>query len=284
MTVDERHDNHDSITVVLTLYKRPEALKKQLESIASQTLKPEEILLFHDRVKDGEDILLDPELRPLFDGIKEADENIGVWGRFRYAKDNAKGRYICVLDDDTIPGCRWLETCMQLMKQRRAIYAALGICLIKPSGYPYSGYYRVGWNSANKKCEEVDFAGHAWFFEKECLNWMFEGTEAYQAIKTAAEDMNISVRAKEHGVPTVITPHPVGQQDRWGSIPKYAVSYGNDMAATGINGNYENMNRAIRMLEMEGWTPLYKTSRLKVIVRLVKQKLYIKYLKIIGKS
>jgi GT2 family glycosyltransferase len=36
------------VSVILTLYKRPEKLFEQLIAIENQTLKPKEILLFHD--------------------------------------------------------------------------------------------------------------------------------------------------------------------------------------------------------------------------------------------
>ena len=37
--------------------------------------------------------------------------NYGVWARFAYAL-NARTDYVCVLDDDTIPGNRWLGNCL----------------------------------------------------------------------------------------------------------------------------------------------------------------------------
>lgn len=273
----------DTISVVMTLYKRPEALEKQINAIKEQTIKPLELLLFHDHVKCGEEVVLDSNLRKEFDEILEPTENEGVWGRFRFAKEVARGKYICMLDDDTIPGSRWLETCVQLIKKRNAVYASLGICLTRYGCYPYDGFYRIGWSSANRKCEEVDFAGHSWFFNKECLDWMLKDTEQYQEIRTAAEDMNLSVRAKEHGVPTIITPHPLGNMEIWGSIPHYAMTYGNSKVATGINGNYENMNKAIKMLEDEGWEPMYRSNYVFVKVRQIIQRIYVKLLKVFDK-
>lgn len=281
--MDSVNWKRESISVVLTLYKRPEALKKQIEAIKNQSVKPMEILLFHDHVNCGETVLLDSNLRKEFDVVVEPEENKGVWGRFRFAYETARGKYICVLDDDTIPGLKWLETCLNLINRRNAIYASLGICLTKYARYPYhDGFYRIGWCSANNKCEEVDFAGHSWFFNRECLQWMFTDTERYQEIKTAGEDMNLSVRAKEHGIPTIITPHPIWNKEIWGSIPYYAMSYGNSNVATGINGNYYNMNKSIIMLEDEGWRPMYRDHMIYIKSRQIKQKLYLKIIRFMG--
>jgi hypothetical protein len=38
------------------------------------------------------------------------NRNLGVWSRFAYAL-NAKTKYVCVFDDDTIPGNNWLKNC-----------------------------------------------------------------------------------------------------------------------------------------------------------------------------
>ena len=42
---------NEQFSVVLTLYKRPYNLIKQLDAILEQTIKPSEILLFQDKVE-----------------------------------------------------------------------------------------------------------------------------------------------------------------------------------------------------------------------------------------
>ena len=74
------------ITVVLTLYKRPYNLRKQLEYIKRQTIKPAEILLFKDKPNDGSNIEIPQDIISEFDNIEIAEQNIGVWGRFKYAQ------------------------------------------------------------------------------------------------------------------------------------------------------------------------------------------------------
>lgn len=269
----------DSITVVFTVYKRPQTLLKQLEAITKQSIRPDELILFQDKVRSGDPIILEKSLLERFDKVKIASSNQGVWGRFKYAKDHATGDYICILDDDTIPGRKWLETCLDLSSEREAVYASLGIRLTKGGKYPFSDFYRIGWCSANKRSEAVDFAGHSWFFKRECLDWMFEETESVQAIKTAGEDMGLSFAAYRHGIPTMITPHPLKDFSVWGSMPNEAVEYGNDTAATGINGNYENMNTALRLYEEMGWKHIVDRKPVYVFVYMLFQKITLKFKK-----
>jgi GT2 family glycosyltransferase len=72
------------ITVILTKYKRPHLLENQFISLRNQTLKPDEILVCDNSL-----------------------QNLGVWARFSMAL-NAKSDFVCVIDDDTIPGIKWL--------------------------------------------------------------------------------------------------------------------------------------------------------------------------------
>ena len=74
------------ITVILTKYKREALFEEQFQSLQRQTLKPSEILIC-DNTK----------------------QNLGVWSRFSLAL-HAKNEFVCVIDDDTIPGDGWLES------------------------------------------------------------------------------------------------------------------------------------------------------------------------------
>jgi len=73
------------ISVILTKYKREHRFEEQYQSVENQSIKPEEILVCDNR-----------------------SQNLGVWSRFSTAL-HAKGEFVCVIDDDTIPGEKWLE-------------------------------------------------------------------------------------------------------------------------------------------------------------------------------
>ena len=199
-------------------------------------------------------------LRGYFDDIRVSEKNDGVWARFNYAR-SAKGRYICLFDDDTIPGSRWLENCYANMVEEEGVYGTIGIVITEKGKYPFGGHYRVGWGNPYSKKVEVDFVGHSWFFKREWLEYMFDGTEKYQDFKYAAEDMCLSVQCLKRNIKTFVPPHPHGKLDFWGSNPETAERFGKVAGSVSLNrNNYILMNRAIRMLEEENWDPLYKRT------------------------
>jgi len=254
---------YGDITVVLTLFKRPEMLLSQLEAIKKQTLQPKNIYLFQDRTVKDYEIRIMQNLTDQFDLVYTAVSNEGVWGRFRFAKNKVSTKYVCVCDDDTIPGKRWLENCYNESLKKPGIYGTIGIVLRNKTGYPYwKGYYRVGWANANKNTEEVDFVGHSWFLEKEWLDYMFEGTESFQEYRIAGEDMCLSAKAKEHGIHTFVPPHPGSDPELWGSNEKIAGRIGGTERAISANEtNLKKMNEAIIRLQDEGWEPLFVKNR-----------------------
>ncbi len=245
------------VSVVLTLFKRPENLELQLKAINEQTLKPSEILLFQD-VPDSEPAaVLAPNLNKQFDNIKITNSNIGVWGRFQFAMQ-AKSKYVCIFDDDTIPGSRWLENCHACMLEKEGIYGTIGILMKNPSDYPYKNYIRIGWSAPNKKPKKVDFAGHSWFLKKNWLHHMFEGTEKLQAYKYVAEDMSLSAQLKMLcNIDTFVAPHPLKNPKLWGSLKEYAAILGTNKAAVSMNKrNISLMNKAMKDLLSCGYKPL----------------------------
>lgn len=245
-----------NVSVVLTLFKRPEALKTQLDAVLNQSLKPKEVILFQDKAPI--DVSVEEELLDRFDDVKIAKENVGVWGRFDFAR-TAKSRYVCLFDDDTIPGSRWLENCHYQSQLNKGVYGTNGVVIKNYDGYPIDlhSFINVGWKYPNSEIKEVDFVGHSWFLETKWLEYMFDNTEKYQKFKIAAEDMCVSVCCNKNGIKTFVPPHPELNFALWGSLPEYGVSLGNNSASLYVNGNNENMNNAIKMLQDEGWKPLY---------------------------
>ena len=102
-------EKNNKITVILNGFRRAKNLNEQLEALQNQTIKPDEILLWYNNPNNGTE--------PNYDiGTKiptaYCNYNWGVWARFYFAL-NAKNPYICVFDDDTIPGKKWLENCFR---------------------------------------------------------------------------------------------------------------------------------------------------------------------------
>lgn len=266
------------ITVILTAFKRIDILQKQIDAIRNQTVKPRQILLFQDRIPSQYQIVLNKEMISQFDSVYIAKENEGVWGRFRFA-EQAGCEYVCIFDDDTVPGSRWLENCYRQMKKKEGIYGTIGIVLARNTRYPDGGYYSVGWRCPNAVTREVDFAGHSWFLKKEWIAYMFEGTEKYQELKYAGEDMCLSFSCQKHGIKTYVPPHPEKNQEYWGAEPEISSVAGSSIEALSRSGNDNKMRAALQMMIYDGWETIseHNLNYVKEISR-IDRKYYAKYL------
>jgi glycosyltransferase involved in cell wall biosynthesis len=247
------------VSVVLTLYKRPENLELQLEAIENQTLKPREILLYQDGT--GNTVKIPEHLKARFDYIEINPINVGVWGRFHFAMKQAVNKYVCIFDDDTVPGNRWLENCHTEMLKQEGLYGTIGIVLEKPFLYPdiFKGsHFRVGWYGNLNVTAEVDFVGHSWFFKHEWLPCLFNAPAEIQKYKFAGEDMSFSYQLlTEKGIKTFVPPHPKTNSELFGSLKKYANKLGSSKEAISVNfSNVNMMTEAVGILLNAGWKTL----------------------------
>lgn len=217
------------ITVILNGFRRPENLNEQLDALRNQTVKPTEILLWYNNPgTDDINYEIGSEIPTAY-----CNYNFGVWSRFYFAL-NAKNPYVCVFDDDTVPGSRWLENCMDTMKTHEGLLGTVGLLYPKPLPPQHSSYYehylRFGWidNGNNDKTVQVDLVGHSWFFKKEWLPIMFRELPDPK-YNTCGEDMHFSYMLQKYaGINTYVPPHPRTDRTLWGSIKG---EYGGDAVA-----------------------------------------------------
>ena len=265
-----------SVSVILTLYKRPDKLLEQIASIINQTIKPKEIILFHDAsdMQIDEEIVL--EAKKYLTNYIKVDNNVGVWGRFT-AGLLATSKYVCFFDDDTIPGNRWLENCHSNIIKRKGLYGTIGIDSGNLRNYPYSSYRRWGWHQPNKTIKEVDFVGHSWFLEKDWLGVMWIDYSQLYAFKFVGEDAFLSFSLKKWlNIKTYVPPHPKNDLELYGSLPEKALKYGQNVdIAIGFNPQQlENMNKALKLLNDKGMGSKYFKFSFFTIKSYIKDKFF----------
>ena len=262
------------VSVVLSAYKRIHNLPLQLDAIENQTLKPREILLFQDGVADGDKITIPNDVKKRFNIVEVSKTNQGVWARFDFARKNASSKYVCIFDDDTIPGSRWLENCLTEMQKRPGLYGTIGILCNEPA-YCADSFTRIGWANPNEQTAMVDFVGHSWFLKTEWLDYLFENTDELQTYKICGEDMTLSQKLQEHGISTFVPPHPLSNPELWGSLAKYSYKFGDDNNSLFINNGWTKMSEAFNLL-------LHKYNF--KLVKSHKRREYKKSLKIVNKE
>lgn len=255
------HDHNTSfdVSVVMNLYNKPQNIAQQLDAVLQQTLLPKEIILFQDAY-EVEHVEIPEQLASKFSDVKVSLYNIGVWGRFEYAYERAKYKYVCVFDDDTIPGYRWLENCHTEMLKQEGLYGTIGIVMKKNTEYPLDQYYRVGWANPFKETVEVDFVGHSWFFKREWLEILLQAPDELKQCKVAGEDMAFSFQLlTQKGIKTFVPPHPKNHFELFGSQPEFGNELGVDSGKLSMDRqNLMVMNRMLHVLIDIGWPTLAK--------------------------
>jgi hypothetical protein len=196
------------VTVVLNTYKRPHTLRQQYEAVIGQTRPPADVFVWQNFPDVGNGVHASPaefdeEVLARCITARSVNTNFGVWGRFAFAL-NARTKYVCVLDDDTIPGARWIENCLETIRTHRGLLGTVGI--LHRNVEWFGQHDRVGWCAPNETVVQVDYVGHAWFFEREWLSsfwrelpsreWFAYEQEPYALC--AGEDMHFSYTLQKY--------------------------------------------------------------------------------------
>lgn len=222
---------NNEISVVLNCYKRPHTLAMQYEAIVNQTIQPKNIFIWQNK-GDYENFQSFDNNIAYNCATAISNANFGVWARFAYAL-NCRTKYVCVFDDDTIPGKKWLENCYNTIQEYEGLLGTIGVIF---NDLDYKYYNRVGWDNPNEKTEKVDIVGHSWFFKREWLGaYWREGEMPLHYL--SGEDVHFSyVLQKYLNLNTYVPPHPINDKEMWGSQKDLAYKLGVD--AVGISCNY----------------------------------------------
>jgi len=220
----KKNSNTEDITVILNSYRRPYNLKRQINAIRNQIIGCKEIWLWVNKHEDNEGY----DYSDLgIDRIFHNDHNWKFYGRFAAAL-LADTEYVAIFDDDTVPGPKWFENCLSTMKTSEGILGSAGIIL---NDYRYVNHERCGWPTQNPEVEEVDLVGHAWFFKREWLQYLWKEKPPTW---DNGEDIQFAYSAKKYGgIKTFCPPHPSNDVDMHGSI--FGNELGIDSKATSNN-------------------------------------------------
>lgn len=242
----------EDVTVILNLYKRPQNLQKQVEAFRNQTVKPKEIWVWqnypnekytHDvnPYEEGEGVAYHAGI----DKWITSNNNWGVYGRFTMAQ-LAKTKFVCINDDDTIPGPRWLESCLESNRTNPGLQGGIGVRLEADN---YRQHHRIGWADPRPTTEEVDLVGHSWFFAKEYLKYIWM-EEPYT---WNMEDAHFSYCLQKYGNIKTFVPPQLG--DKSSSVLGYEL--GIDENAMSHPKNHEKFylerDSAIQYYIRKGW-------------------------------
>lgn len=244
---------NNNITVVLSGFKRPHVTMEQYKAIKSQTIKDLDII-FWANVVDNQNKF--PQ--EVIDNTKSIVTNtdFGSWGRF-IASLYARTEYVCVIDDDTIPGSRWLENCLNTMKTHEGVLSTRGVIAKRGFDYMYpnpQSYEAVGWGNPNEEVTRVDMGCHSWFFKKIWLKAFFADMPEFTPMRYG-EDTHISFAVKRHfNINTYVPPHPIDDKSLWGSMPEAGFKYGEESVAISMDNDANiGMNKYWNFVRQNGY-------------------------------
>jgi hypothetical protein len=237
------------VTAIINTYKR-DHLHEQYDAVAKQTVTPADIMIWSNSPGGS---FPEITLERTKSSTAVCNRNYGVWARFAYAL-LAKTKYVCIFDDDTIPGSRWFENCLETIKTHRGPLGTIGIILNSPKKY-IGNCVRVGWDKPNEETQRVDFLGHAWFFEREWLHAYWSETPDIAVYPCCSEDLHLSYTVQKYlGLNTYVPPHPKNDQEMWGSLK--GMEYGSDNVSIWMNNSGNAVERVEGYMQyclLQGW-------------------------------
>lgn len=216
-----------NVTFVLNGFRRPHTLERQYNAIKDQTYPVQEIMFWQNNSPESAHKFPKEVTERII--AASCNANLGVWARFAFAL-NATTKYVCVIDDDTIPGNEWIENCLTTIKTHCGLLGCRGVRMIGDDYKLYPGCKYESISGNNDEVERVDIMGHSWFFEKDWLRYYWlEMPE--KNLLYGGEDMHFSYAIQRHlDLYTYVPPQPSDNKNMWGSLNPF--EYGEDMVAT----------------------------------------------------
>lgn len=116
------------ISIALTTYNGDRFLREQLDSIYSQTRKPDEVVVFDDCSKDGTVTIL-KEYQKRFGLIYHVNSsNVGFNANFERAILAAKGDYVMLCDQDDVWFDNKVNTLLEAIKEKEEPNCPCVVC------------------------------------------------------------------------------------------------------------------------------------------------------------
>jgi hypothetical protein len=239
------------ITAIVNVFRRPDNLPLQINAILQQSIPPKSIFIWNNGNHNIDLTKYKNNNNNTFFKVFDCNYNSGVWARFMISQ-LADTPYICIFDDDTIPGKNWFRNCLNCMNVKEALYGTIGVIYKNEANYQV--YKRYGWDGYTLIPKPVDIVGHSWFFKKEWISYLLREPSKVNEYFCVGEDMTFSYMLQKYAnIATYVPPHPENDLSLFGSIPKTAWEYGCDGNSGSSGVGFDNV---INKYRCEGFRTL----------------------------
>lgn len=245
-----------SVGVILTVYKRPHLIERQLEAVRRQTIPAKEIIIWHNQ-EPGYD-MPEIDLRPN-ESIIASSINRGVWARYS-AMQLLDSEFIAVADDDSMPGHRFFENCLETLDQlpEFSIVGTCGVIFWDGNRHDARG---VGWKFPSYDIVPADIVAHfSMFGRKLAKEFVIAHTPPFT--DSCGEDYALCALARERGGAVACPPHDPQDRSGWGSLEGMPLG-SDDVALWRKPGEEERKTAVHNYLRKHGWkcaTEIYPQS------------------------
>jgi cellulose synthase/poly-beta-1,6-N-acetylglucosamine synthase-like glycosyltransferase len=250
------------IAVLITVWKR-NYLEEQLNHLVGQSVPPLKIwILQNEKHIDVESVIEKfqsklPEIHTI-----RSEENLKFFGRFSIAA-HMPAEYLLIIDDDVIPGEKWIERCLELSLNYNSIVSCSGR-IIQPGNFSpeeieaslYSRYF-IGDNYNSDEvnlCDEdtiVDYGCNSYFFKREWLRYFWS---IWPYTFQNGEDIHLSSSLKiTQGIRTIVPRQDSAANS--GNLKKY---YSQDAISSWRQPDFYSTREEIfrHMILEEKWKPI----------------------------
>lgn len=260
-------DPENGITIILTAWKR-NYLEEQLKALFNQSIRPAKIWII--KYENHLDI---SEITTKYAGVDfiYSSINLKYFGRFSLAQ-YVTTKYVWILDDDVIPGRKWIENSLNISSKGNYIISCAGRRI------PNNTYFLGKRNEIEKHyfgditpgfpfhfCKEdtlVDFGCNGWFFQAE---WIKTFWQVPPLTLEMSEDMHLSAVCKlKLAVQTIVL-----QQTDEESTGNLKIAYGRDQFASWTKPwFYEKREKVLHyLIDDLGWKPVLWENEINIITQ-----------------
>ena len=244
MTTDKNY----TVTAVLNGFKRQKTLPAQIAALKNQTYKLSRIMYWNLKSDN-------PEYQPDYELLKregieyaETSHDYGVWGRFSFAL-NANTDFICIMDDDVIPGPGYIQNCMETYGKQPGVLGMMGSVIVEEN----RKWIQYGWRDINNvKPVQVMYLYQSHFFPTKVLQAFWYEIPQPELIcnRRIGEDMHLTYVAQKYfKMNAYVVPHPKDNRNIWGNI--VGEKYGKDEHAVHLS-HFNEMVEFLKLLVKKG--------------------------------
>ncbi len=190
------------VTAIVTCCRRLHNVERIWRALRGQSHACEEIWLFYNGSAP-----LDRHALPPFDRVVRSDDSDDHYTRFAVGLA-ARTEWVFILDDDCVPGERWVENCLETARTRDGIFAPGGYRITRRD-FTARKYEREGQvgkirRPREDRVVEIDVPYHSFFLRRAHLAWTFREPlgvglrDGRTVAVTGQEDILLAGRAWRH--------------------------------------------------------------------------------------